>query len=381
MSTVLLDPRVLDATTLQPVQTSEIFMLPSVEGQADSAGTANIAVPTSITRLDQAADSFGSASSLYRIIAALLNAGAAPVIGIASAKGATPTLTQRQTAWEKLESDENVRIRLTDSEVQADLSALAVSCANADLIYNKQVCFVGLASGTTKANLISGAAAIATGGVVPASRSVLVGPGVYDSAGTLRGGSYAAACVAAEVAKNGDPSNDLDLWDIPNLNGIELDGFGLPIFRRKVVSGTPMNDYEDLLQGGVSPLQPSRVVGGVFTSHLRTTYIANTSFDALATRLIVDQVFLDVKNYIYSGNYFRTGNTAITRAKIASGVEALLNTRSGWIAPAPQPDGSLGYNVTATASPDFRQVIIGYSGVVVRGISTVKVAGHLSIPV
>jgi hypothetical protein len=140
-----------------------------------------------------------------------------------------------------LESDENVRIRLTDSEVQADLAALAVSAANADLIYNKQIAICGMPSGTTKANLLTAATAIATGGLAAASRTMLVAPGVYDATGVLRGGSFAAAAVAAEVAKNSDPTNDLDLWDVPFLSAIEKDGSGMPVFRRRVLAGVAKN--------------------------------------------------------------------------------------------------------------------------------------------
>src|SRR4029077_13967754 len=98
----------------------------------------------------------------------------------------------------------------------------------ADLLYNKQIAFVGLAAGTTKANLLAAATSIAAGGQVPASRVCLVGPGVYDSTGTLQSGSFAAACVAAEVAKNADPGNDLELWDMPSLLAIDLDASALP---------------------------------------------------------------------------------------------------------------------------------------------------------
>jgi hypothetical protein len=381
MSTVLLDPRVVDASTLQPKATSAVYLQPAVEGAATATGTALILVPQLISRLDQAATSFGADSTLYRIIEALLSRGAGPVIAVASVKTGTPTLIQRQAAWEKLESNEDIRIRLTDSEVQTDIVALSVSCANADLLYNKQFAFVGMPTGTTKANLLACATALTTGGQVPSSRTCLVGPGVYDGAGTLRGGSYAAASVAAEVAKNADPSNDLDLWDVPSLLAIELDAFGLPVFRRKVAAGVPMNDFEDLLQGGVSPLQPSRVAGGVSTTHLRTAYVTNTAWDSLATRIIVDQLFVDVKNYIYDGAFFRQGNTEAVRARIQSGVNALLVERRAWLNPVTQPDGTLGYKVTADPSPDFRQVIVGYEGIVVRGISTIKVAGNLQIPV
>jgi hypothetical protein len=381
MSSTMLDPRVLDASTLQPKATAQIYLQPAVEGGMSTLGTGTILVPYTINRLDEAATNFGSDSSLYRIISALLNNGAGPVIAIASAKATAPTLVQRQAAWQSLESIEAIRIRLTDSETQADLAALAVSCANADLLFNKQIAFGGLSSGTSKALLISGAASIASGGAVPASRFCFVGPGVYDGTNVLRGGSYAAACVAAEVAKNADPGNDLDLWDIPSLLGIELDPTGLPIFRRKVQTGAAVDDYEDLLQAGVSPLQPSRVAGGVSTTHLRTAFITNSSYDSLYTRIIVDQIFMDVKNYIYDNNFFRAGNTDATRASIKSGVASLLQGRASWISPVVQPDRSLGYNVTVVPSPDMRQITVGYEGIVVRGISTVKVAGQLSIPV
>lgn len=381
ISSTLLDPRVLDASTLSPKATAAIYLPIGVEGQADTAGTATVGTMYVINRVDESSGAFGPSSKLHLIVKVLLDRGAAPVIAIVSAKGAVPTLAQRQAAWQPLESDTSIRIRLTDSELQADLVALATSVANANLVYNKQVAICGMASGTTKANLIAAATALAGAGQDPATRTMLVGPGVYDDLGTLRGGSFLAAVVAGEVAKNSDPANDLDLWGLPLLTAIEKDATGLPVFRRQVISGAAVNDYEDLLVGGVSPAQPSRVVGGVMTTHLRTVYTTNTTYDNFYTRVIVDQVFVDVKNYIYDNNFLRSGNTAVTRARIKSGVQAVLQERTAWINPVTQPDGSQGYNVSVTSSPDQRQVIVGYEGVVVRGISTVKVAGNLSITV
>lgn len=380
MSSTMLDPRVLDASTLLPRATQGIYLPVGAEGQMDAGGTGTVGTPYVINRLDEANTGFGPNSSLTRIVQALLDRGAGPVLAIASAKATLPTTVQRQAAWAVLESDLTVRIRITDSEVQADLAALAISCKNADLIFNKQIAVCGMPSGTSKAALITAATALAAD-TTGATKTCLVGPGVYDSSGTLRGGSYAAACVAAEIAKNADPSMDLDLWGIPLLTGTELDGAGLSVFRRKVVSGAAVNDYEDLLQGGVSTLQPSRVPGGVMTTHLRTVYTTNSTYDNLYTRIIQDQVFVDVKNYIYEQNFLRLGNTDTTRARIKSGVEAILNERKSWVAPVTQSDGSVGYNVTAVPSADMRQVIVGYQGVVVRGINTVLVAANLTIPV
>lgn len=380
MSSTLLDPRVLDASTVIPKPTQAIYLPIAVEGQADAGGAAAITTPASFATVDSVNTAYGPSSSLARIINAILNRGAGPVIGVASAKGATPTLVQRQAAWALLESDRTVRIRLTDSEIQTDLVALATSVSYANLLYHKQVAIAGMPSGTAKAALISAASAVAAAGLDPATRSCFVGPGVYDENGTLRGGSFAAACVAAEVAKNSDPSNDLDRWPLPLLMGTELDAAGMSVFRRKVVAGSAVNDYEDLLAAGVSPVQPSIVPGGVITSHLRTVYTTNTSYDNLYTRIIADQLFCDVRDYVYDANYLRQPNTDVVRGRLRSGVQAQLLERSSWVRPVSQADGTLGYNVSVTSSPDNRQLTVGYEGIIVRGISTVRVAANLTIP-
>lgn len=381
MSSILLDPQVIDASTLVPKATSSIYLPVAAEGQADAGGTATVGVLYVINRIDESTGLFGVNSKLHLIVKALLDLGAGPVVASASAKGTTPTLVQRQAVWQAMEADPGIRLRITGSEVQADQVGLAQSVANANLLYNKQVAVIGGATGQTKANQIALADAIVAAGTEAAQRTVVAAPGVYDAVGTLRGGSYLAAVYAAEIAKNADPSNDLDLWNLPLLTGIERDTNGLPLFKRQVVAGAAVDDYEDLLQGGVSPAQPSRVPGGVMTTHLRMAYKVNTSFDSLYTRIIVDQVFVDVKNYILDNGFMRSGNTQPTRDRVKSGVEALLNERRSWISAIQQVDGSLGYNVTVVPSADMRQITVGYEGVVVRGISTVKVAANLSIPV
>jgi hypothetical protein len=347
----------------------------------DAAGTGNIDQPYVINRIDEANTIFGPASNIAAIITQVLNAGAGPVIAIASKKASLPLIADRQLAWAIFESDTVTRIRLTDSVVASDLASLALSCANANLLYNKQIAFGGMAAATAKATLLTSATTIAAGGLDAASRFCLVAPGVYDAGGVLRSGAYAAAAVAAEVAKNADPSNDLDLWPIPFFTAIEKDAAGLDVFRRKVVTGAAVDDFEDLLQGGVSPLQVGLVSGGIQTTHLRTTYNTNSSYDNLYTRIIIDQLFLDVKNYILTKNFLRAGNTVGTRARIKSGVQALLLARNAWVDTVVQPDGSQGYNVSVTSSLDNRQITVGYEGVVVRGINTVKVSANLTIPV
>jgi hypothetical protein len=382
VSSVQLYPEVLDSAVLQPRLASNIYLPVGVEGMIDNAGDGNVGTLYIINRVDEASTHFGATSTLYAIVKALLDRGAGPVYAIPSKKGSVPAIADRQAAWQTLESNSVVRLRLTDSEIQSDISGLAQSASNAALINNKQIAFVGMPSGTSKANLISAADAIISGGGSDSSkRTVLVGPGIYDSSGTLRGGSVAAAVTAAEVAKNDDPSNDLDLWPIQLATGIEVDAAGNPIFRRKVVTGVAVNDFEDLLRGGVSPLMPDRPGSGVQTSHLRMVYKQDSTFDSLATRIVIDQVFIDVRDFVYDGNYLRMGNTPATRAKMKAGVEAVLQERNDWIQPVTQADGTPGYNVSVTASADQRQVVIGYQGVIVRGIQTVLVAPTLSIPV
>jgi hypothetical protein len=379
--TTQLFPAVVDASTLGQRQTSAIYLPVGIEGQADTAGTASVAALYSILRTDQAVTLFGAASRLTTLISMLLGRGVVPITVVASAKGSPPTLIQRQAAWALLESDPSVRIRLTDSIAQADLVALATSLLNANLINHKQIGFMGMASGTAKAALITAAGAIAASGKEGATRAIFVGPGTYDEFGTLQDGGFAAACVAAEVAKNGDPSNDLDRYMLPLLTAIERDASAMPIFREKVVSGVPVNDFEDLLQGGVSPLMPADAPGGISITHLRTTYTTDTTHDALMTRIIEDQIFIDVKNYILNGGFLQQGNTPETRKRIQSGVDAVLHERISWLQPLTQPDGTLGYGVDVSSSADQRQVTVNYMGQIVRGIQTVQVTGNLSIAV
>jgi hypothetical protein len=245
----------------------------------------------------------------------------------------------------------------------------------ADAIFNKQFGFVGMAAATTKAALLTAASAILN------KRTVLVGPSVYDesSPAVLRDGGFLAAAIAAEVTKNGDPTNDLDRWTLPLLTGIEKDALGFPLLRVKTVNGVATNDFEDLLQGGVSPVMNDGT--GVAITHLRTTYTTDGTFDSLMTRIIVDQVFVDVRDYLMESNFLRLPNSEETRGRIKSGVEALLFERRSWIKPKSQNDGTVGYNVQVTSSPDNRQVTVAYEGTVVRGISTIQVAASLDIPV
>jgi hypothetical protein len=367
-------PEVLDGSTLVAMPTQPIYLPIGIEGQMDADGTGTVNTLYQIKSVNDAITTFGAVASLTQLITEIIKRGSSPVIAAASKKASAPLLTDRQPVWDNMASDPSIRIRLTDSIAQADLVALATSCNNAELAQHKQFCIVGMANATTKANLIAGATAIAS------TRCVLVGPGVYNEAGVLKTGSFAAACAAAMVSMNSDPSNDLDLYTVPYLTGIEKDSLGYPLWREKIVSGALVNDFEDLLQGGVSPLMPSDTPGGVQTSHLRTTYTADGSYDALSTRIIVDQVYVDVRNYINAMGYLHRPNNDDTRSALASGVEALLMQRQDWISPIAQADGSSGYNVTATPSTDQRQVIVAYSGVVIRGIQTIKVSARLTIP-
>lgn len=370
-------PEIIDGSTLNERTTSAVFLPIAIEGQADAGGTAAVAELKTISRPADSDTYFGAASSLTGLVKFLLDQGAGPIYAIASAKGTGPTLVQRQTAWQVLEADKRIRLRLTDSTSDADLAALAVSCKNANLLNNKQVAIVGKPTTTTKATLLASATAIEAD-VDGAKRTVLVGPSVYDSNGVLKSGAFAAAAVAARVAVNGDPADDLDTATISNLTGIERDALGNDLFRILVVTGSVVNDFEDLLIGGVSPLMPG-IDGGVAISHLRMVYNNDTTFDALMTRLIIDQTFVLVRDYCYRFNQLRAGNTAASRERLRSGVEALLNTLRDWIEPVTLGDGTEGFDVTVSSSADERQQIISYRGEIVRGVQTIVVAPSFSI--
>lgn len=367
-------PEVKDGTNLGALFSQALYLPIGIEGQKDAGGTQAILVPADISRPSDADTLFGAASSLATLVKFLLGRGAPIVTAVASKSAAPPILAERQAAWALLEERRDIRIRLTDSVVQADLVALADSAEWAETVQNKQVAFGGMATSTTVGNLTTAATAIAS------KRFCLVAPGIYDENGVLRAGSFAAAAVAVEVAKNSDLGDDLDTFTLSGLTGIEKGTEGYPIFRIKANAGTPVNDFETLLQGGVSPLRIGRN-GETQISHLRMAYVTDTVWDSLMTRLIVDQLFVDVREYCEDNNFLRRGNTNATRNDLKAGVENLLFERNTWVQPLVQPDGTLGFFVAVIPSVDGRQVTITYQGKVVRGIQTILVDARLSITV
>src|SRR4051794_23855284 len=142
-------PEVRDVSSLTGVLNLNQFMTIGVEGQKDTGGTAVIATSYLISDPATADTLFGPASSLSKLVKYVLAQGINYVYAVASASNLTPTLVQRQTAWTVLEENVDVRIRLTDSMLQADIVALADSCEWAEGIQNKQFCVVGLATPTT----------------------------------------------------------------------------------------------------------------------------------------------------------------------------------------------------------------------------------------
>jgi hypothetical protein len=377
VSTLQLYPQIRDTSTLTGVLTSDNFLLVGVEGAGASPGTAVTARPYSIALGGDANTLFGATSSLAKLINFLLKRGVAYVIAVASSMTAAPTLPQRQAAWTALEEDPNVRIRLTDSLLQADLAALGISCDNADKIYNKQFMLGGIATPTTQANLTAAAAA------VNSKRGLIVGPGVYDETGTLLNGSYAAAWVAARVAMNSDIADDLDLTDLPGSTGIELDTSGMPLIRIHAGGGSPVNDFETLLQAGVSPLQRGQG-GGAQITHLRTTWITDSTYDALMTLLIKDQLFIDTRDLLNARNFLRKPNSLSIRQTIAGIVEDYLTERArgndAWIAPVASPNGGTSFNVSVISAPSARNVQVHAEAIVLRNLQTIDINYVLSIP-
>lgn len=368
-------PEVVDATTLIAKPSQNIFLPIGVEGEMLNTGDADVGTLYTISTASEGHELFGASAPITKVIDAVLDGGAAPLVAVASASNATPDLSERQAVWDDLSSDPRVRLRLTDSTAQADLVALAQSCEDAELVQNKQIAIMGMATATALSAYVTAAGAVAS------SRGVIIAPSVYDLNGDLQSGTYAAAIVAAFVSSNSDLSNDLDLSDLPLLTGIEKDAAGNPLFRNKVSGGVKVNEFETALQGGISPLAPGILPGTVSLTHLRTTFTSTAAYDALGTRLIVDQLFVDVRDYVKQSGFLRRANTESNRNALAAAVTALLEERNSWLAPVQLSNGTTGYGVTVISSSDNRQLTVSYQGKVVRGIQTIMVAPVLTIPV
>lgn len=361
-------PEVRDTSTLTGIFNLSQFLTIGIEGVRDVAGTAVLGTPYLVDSPAVSDTLFGAASTLGVLCKLILGRGINFVYAVASDDAPGPTLVDRQTAWTTLEEIRDVRIRLTDSMLQTDLVALADSCEWAEGIQHKQFAIMGLATPTTQNALTTARTAIAS------KRAVLVGPGVYDNAGVLKGGNYGAAIAAAEIAQNPDITDDMDRKLIIGLSGLEKATSGMPLFRIKAGAGTPVNDFEVLLAAGVSPFRQG-AHGGVEFTHLRTTYTTDTSYDALVTLLVKDQLFIDIRDVIEGENYLRRPNSEGQRNALAAIVQRELEKRSHWIAPKQMPDGSFSYQVTVTPSSDRKKMTVTYRGEIIRNTQVVEVNG------
>jgi hypothetical protein len=367
-------PEVRDTSSLTGVLNLDQFLPMGIEGQKDAGGTQAIATPVLVTDPATVDTLFGPASNLAALIKFVLAQGINYVWAVASSSGVTPTLVQRQAAWQLLEENPDVRIRLTDSEAQADLVGLATSCAQAEAIQNKQFAFGGLAVPTTLTAMTAAAGAIGS------KRFVLVGPGYYDENGVLRSGRYSAARVACEVARNADITDDLDLVDLARSSGIEKEPTtGMPLLRYRA-GVTPTNNFQTALAGGVSPLGQDAGSGLAQIIHLRTTYITDSTYDALQTLLIKDELFIRIRKMLLAENFLRVGNTLSNRSYAGALTNSFLIAHGDWVQPVVLPDGTLGYGVTVVPSSDKKKMIITYQGEIVRNTQVIDVGGQLTIP-
>lgn len=366
-------PRVVDKSSLTGVFVADSFLKVGVEGHMANDGDATIGLPVPITSYEDAITAFGNTSTLTSIVQFLLSRGLDEVVAVAS--DATHGLDAREDAWEALADDPTIRIRLTDDDTQATLAALANSCEDAELIDNKQFMVGALAAPNSKSTLGAAAAAIAS------KRGVLVGPGVYDLDANLLSGGTLAALIGAEIAKNPDITDSLNLYNIPATAGIEKQATtGLPLFRRRANGGAPIDDFQDLLDDGVSPLMQSPL-GTAAVNHLRTTFTDDDTFDALTTLLIKDGVFLGIRDMLLSEGFLHQPNTASNRTLAASMTDTWLKAHNSWVFPIVLPNGNTGYGVTSTSSPDGKSFTISYFGNVVRGTNVINVNGTLTVPV
>jgi hypothetical protein len=366
-------PQVVDKSTLTGVFQADQFLGIGVEGAAVAGATATIAVPYVVTSGDQANTLFGATSPLAKLCNLILGRGIGYVTAVASVLTGTPTLVQRQTAWTPLEENDTIRIRLTDSMVQADLVGLARSCEWAEGIQRKQFCCVGLASPSTKATAITAAGAILS------KRAVLWSPCVYDTNGVLMTGSSTAALAASVIAQNPDIADSLNNAGINATAGIEKDAATMPLYRLHAGAGTPVNDFQDLLTVGISPLKQDGSGLAAFT-HIRTTWTTDTTFDALTTLLIKDEVFIQLRNALVAAGLLRMPNTLSSRAFAAKIVDSWLKAHSDWVAPVALPNGETGYGVTTVPSVDLKSFTVNYKGQVVRGTNVININGTLTIP-
>jgi phage tail sheath gpL-like len=312
-----------------------------------ASGTAGQAV--SVTSYTQAVSAFGAECDMAKLVKLLLANGAARVVAVPAAVGASATTENYAAAFAALMQESSVKYMVCGSRDAAVHAAMKSAIAAGGENYKYRIGFAE-ADGTG-AELISAAAALNS------ERMILAGNTEKDGVP----GAVAAA-LAGCVAGQRDPA-------MPQ-NGAALTGLG------ELSKIFDDGDVNALITGGVTPIESVAgeisVVRGI-TTRTATSGEADATWRELSTVLIVDDVIPSIRASLRT-RFARAKNTAQTRGAIRTQVVIELEDRK-----TREIIDSYG-SVTAQAdASDPTVCAVSFDFTVAHGLNSIRLTAHITV--
>ena len=310
-----------------------------------------------ITSYEEGKSTFGEdedgAQGMSTLLKMLFLNGAGAVT-VAVGKGATGA-ADYASAFAALDEEEDVGIVVCDSASAEVHQSLKTDVENASKARRERIAVVGGAKESV-AQMTEHAKKLNS------ERVVLVGPDIMLDDGAEASAVFAAAAVAAAIARSGDAS-------VP-INGAVLSGIA------GVSKRLSDNEIDQLVRGGVTPIE---YVGGVcspvrgITTKTTSGGAADTTWRELTTILIADEVIPTIRSALRA-RFARSKNTAQSRGAIRSQVVLELEEMKNR-----EIVDSYGEVLVSALASDPTVCQVEFSFTVAHGLNRIYLTAHITV--
>lgn len=306
-----------------------------------------------VTALADGLSTFGTSSTLGRMLQAAYNNGAGTVLVYCLTNGDADAY---RTAFSNVLAERKAALMCVDSDDEEVQLAMRDAIVSASGQKGECIGIVGMEEPSPDMLLLRASD-------LDCERMVLVGPDVYISGEDMAvGGHVAAAALCGLLAGETDPA-------LP-LNGAQLTGFS------GVTEAYDETTIDALVQGGVTVLEAYsgqvKVLRGI-TSKQTVGEGKDTTWREMTTILIADDVIPGIRNAL-AARFPRAKNNAVTRGAIRSLVIMELESRL-------QREIIDSYeNVTVEASSTDATICeVKFGFTVTHGLNRIHLTAHISV--
>ena len=301
-----------------------------------------------------AAEKVGAETELGILLRLAFANGAGTVL---ASPVASDTLDAYKAAFDRIFAEKKAAYVVCASSLETVRAELSARVSAASGQRGECIGFVGLASGSTAAQLTSAAASLNS------ERMVLVGPGfTVPGQDSAMGGWAGAAALCGVLAAQTDPALPLHGAVLTGLTGADAE------FDDTALDG--------LIRGGVTVCETlageTSVIRGV-TTRTKTGGAADSTYRELSTMLIIDEVIPAIRTALRA-RFARAKNNALTRSAIRSQVIVELESRV-----AREIIDSYDAVTVTPSEQDASMAVVEFGFAVTHGLSRILLTAHISV--